>query len=328
MSWFYDALNRVEEENPAAPGEATSSVLLDDGASFLGTLESIATIGRAPVKADARSVPQCEEKPVKAAADVIKADVIRKDAKSEPIPGTAQLATTANGYRRLTIPVREDSRLVFHCDQHGLAAEQYRLLRRNLIQDFQKPAVLMITSPGEGDGKTLTALNLATCLADSGEPTLLVELDVRRPALRKLLGCEIEAPGIEDALSGKVAAYESVCYVEEFSLHVAPVVHVPRDPSHMVNGKGVREFITGARERFRWVIVDSAPVVPAADVADLLGLTDGVLLVVRAQRTPKDLAKRAFELLGRRLHSVILNAATIQSNPHYRYLSRYYHSPK
>jgi capsular exopolysaccharide synthesis family protein len=325
MSWFYDALKRVEEDNPAN-GQDRPSELIEDGRSFLGTLESIAAIGRAPAKADARgAVKQAQAEPTNE-----KPATMLPMQQNDSVAGILPLNVEAvnNGYRKITLPVREDSRLVFHSDQHGLAAEQYRLLRRNLIQDFAKPAVLMITSPGEGDGKTLTALNLASCLADSGAPTLLVELDIRRPTLRKLLGWEIEAPGIEDALAGKVPAYQSVCYVEDFSLHVAPVVQIPRDPSHLVNSKGTRDFIAGARERFRWIIVDSAPAVPAADVADLLSLTDGVLLVIRAQRTPKDLTKRAFELLGRRLHSIIFNGATIHSNPHYRYLSRYYHSPK
>jgi len=324
MSWFYEALKRVEEEHPAAPRETGSSVSVDDGPSFLGTLEAIASIGRAPSKAQAGPpVPPQEGNWAKPSADVLLGN-----SSSAPIVYTADLGPSANGYRRLTVPAREDSRLVFHTDRHGLAAEQYRLMRRKLIQDFPKNSVLMITSPGEGDGKTLTALNLASCLADSGDPTLLVELDIRRPTLSKLLGCQVETPGIEDALSGKVPANQSICYIEEFLLHVAVVVQPPRDPSHLVNGKGVRDFLSGARERFRWIIVDSAPAVPAADVADLLSLTDGVLLVVRAQRTPKDLTKRAFELLGRRLHSVVFNETTVHSNPHYRYLSRYYHSPK
>ena len=323
MSWFYDALVRVEEEKPSAAKQPGSTVLIDEGASFLTALEFITPISQKPFKehsaepillaAETRAKPTPE---VQAVHDAVVPIHIVEPPSSE------------NGYPRLTVPVREDSRLVFHADRHGLAAEQYRLLRRNLIQDFPKNAVLMITSPGEGDGKTLTALNLATCLAESGQSTLLVELDTRRPTLRKVLGCEISQPGIEDALIGNVPSYESVRFIEEFSLHVAMVARIPRDPSRLMNGRGVREFLSGARERFRWIVIDSAPAVPASDVADLLSLTDGVLLVIRAQSTPRDLAKRAFELLGRRLHGVILNEATVHSNPHYRYLGHYYHGPK
>lgn len=326
MSWFYEALKRVEEENSVALRDADSSILVDDEPSFLNTLKSITSISRAVPKMRVESAFVQEETEAPKIAPETLPEAPR-DSKIAP-PPNADVAPSASGYRRVSIPLREDSRLVFHTDRNGLAAEHYRLLRRNLIQDFPKNTVLMVTSPGEGDGKTLTALNLASCLAESGEPTLLVELDIRRPTLRRVLGVQIEAPGIEDALTGRVPAYQSVSYVEDFSLHVAAVLQTPREPSHLVNGKGVREFLAGARERFRWIIIDSAPAVPAADVADLLSLTDGVLLVVRAQRTPKDLTKRAFELLGRRLHSVIFNEATVHSNPHYRYLSHYYHSPK
>ncbi len=127
---------------------------------------------------------------------------------------------------------------------------------------------------------------------------------------------------------GKVRPHESVYFLEELSLHAAMIVQTPRDPSQVVNSKGVREFLAGARQRFRWIIIDSAPVLPAADVADLLSLTDGVLMVIRAYHTPKDLTKRALELLGRRLHSVIFNDATVHLNPQYRYLSRYYQAAK
>jgi protein-tyrosine kinase len=323
MSWFYDALKRVEQEAAAAPGNAHSGTAVegsDAGPSFLASLEFNNSI------VHPRSTPQLE---------LLVAEKDRRAVNPSPLAspdGTSGLTSfssvSPNGYRRLSIAKREDSRLVFHTDPHGLAAEHYRLLRRNLIQEFPNNAVLMITSPGEGDGKSLTALNLATCLAETESPTLLVELDIRRPTLRKVLGSHIEGPGVEDALSGKVPAYQSVCYVEDLSLYVALVVQTPRDPSKLVNGEKVREFISGARQRFRWTIVDSPPTVPAADVADLLGLTDGVLLVVRAQRTPKDLTKRALELLGPRLHSIVFNGTTVQSNPYYRHLSHYYHSSK
>ena len=309
MSWFYDALKRVEQEN-----RAVSDVLVDDGASFLGTLESIAT-GQPSTKVE-NSV-----------------DDLPQDQERETVSELAGAVATLESpevkptYRHLSLPVQADSRLVFDTDPHGLAAEQYRMLRRNLIQDFSSTAVVLVTSPGEGDGKTLTAFNLASCLADVGDPTLLLELDIRRPTVGKLLGGKLEAPGIEDALSGRAAPYETICCIDNLSLHVAAVVQVPKNPSQVVNGKGVQDFIAQARNRFRWIIVDSAPVVPAADVADLLSLMDGVLLVVRAQSTPKDLCKRAFELIGRRLHGIVFNEATVDSNPYYRYLSHYYHGP-
>jgi Mrp family chromosome partitioning ATPase len=196
-----------------------------------------------------------------------------------------------NGFRHLTLPRSEACRLVFQTDPHGVPAEQFRLLRQTLRQEFPAGAVLMITSPGAGDGKTLTSLNLSACLASSGDATLLVEADVRRPTARNIWGGAIEPPGIEDAWAGKVEPRKTIHLIDELSLHTASVARIPDNP-----------------------------VLPAADVAELLPLADGALLVIRAQRTPRELSRRAFEMLGARLHGVIFNAATVDSNPYYGYL--------
>ena len=180
----------------------------------------------------------------------------------------------------------------------------------------------MITSPGVGDGKTLTSLNLCACLADSGDATLLVEADVRRPTVRNLLGCAMVPPGIEDAFAGKVEPGQVIHLMKELSLHAAMVAKIPDDPSRLVNGSGVKQFLVWAREHFRWVVLDAPPVLPAADVAELLPFADAVLLVVRARRSPRELSKQAFEMLGKRLHGVILNEATVDSNPYYGYMSQ------
>jgi len=102
------------------------------------------------------------------------------------------------------------------------------------------------------------------------------------------------------------------------------VMKLPANPSHLITGPDVKQFLMWAREHFRWVILDAAPVLPAADVGELLPLADAVLLVVRAQNTPRELSRRAFEMLGKRLHGVILNEATSDTNTYYRYLSNYY----
>ncbi|GAC1662295.1 MAG: CpsD/CapB family tyrosine-protein kinase [Candidatus Acidiferrum sp.] len=229
-----------------------------------------------------------------------------------------------NGFRILTPVIGEDSRLVLHTDPNGLVAEQFRLLRRNLNQEFPNGATLMITSPGMGDGKTLTSLNFCTCLAETGDSTLLVEVDIRRPAVAQTLGCIAEQPGIEDALTAKVDPGAPIRLVKGLKFHAAIVANVPNDPSRLMNGDAVKEFITWARQHFRWVVLDSPPVLPVADVSALLPFTDGVLLIVRAQQTPQELSKKAIEILGKRLHGVIFNEVTSDTNSYYRYLDHYY----
>jgi capsular exopolysaccharide synthesis family protein len=234
-----------------------------------------------------------------------------------------QSRVTPDGFRRLPLSHREDSRLTVYSAPHGLAAEQFRFLRRTLEQKFPNGGVLLITSPAPRDGKTLTALNLCTCLAESGRSTLLVEGDIRQPSVHKVIGAAKDGPGIEDALAGTVEPEKVIHFVDQLSLYVAMVATPPPDPSRLISGSGTKRFLAWARENFGWVVIDSPPVLAAADVAQLVTFADAVLLVVRAQSTPRDLTIRAFEMLGDHLYGVVLNEATIESNPYYRYLADY-----
>lgn len=329
MSWFYEALKRVERDRGnAAIGDA-SSVTSSAGASLLATLESIALVpdceARARDKAAAaRSVIMAETEEARAHTTVV------QSAASRTAVVASLLEREKDGFPefapfRLAMP--ENSRLVFHTDRHGLAAEQYRLLRRKIVEEFPQPAVLMLTSPGAGDGKTLTSLNLSACLADAEERTLLLELDLRRPAICATLACTPPRPGIEDILTGKCPPEAAIRVLDGFGIHLVTVADPPRDPSHLVNSASLRDLLDWAKKRFRWVVVDCSPVVPVADVADIAALADAMFLVVRAQRSARELTRKAMEMLGPRLHGVIFNEATVHSNPYYRYLTRYYTSP-
>ena len=304
MSWFYEALMRAEGK-PAGPDMAAVGTIDKDGDSFLGEIEALsaAAVGNGQVRAERYAKPTALE---------------------EIIPLPPRPGVNSAGFRLLTVAFREESRLVFHTDPLGIAAEQFRLLRRSLVQTFPRGATLMITSPGAGDGKTLTALNLCACLTDGGDSTLLVEVDLRRPSVHRALGCTVEPPGVEDALRGKETPEKTIHFIGDLGFHAAMVARIPKDPSHLLSGRGTKDLLAWARPRFRWIVFDTAPVMPNADVAELLPAVDAALLVIRVQATPKELARRAFDVLGKRLHGVVLNEANVSSTPYYRYLSDYY----
>jgi capsular exopolysaccharide synthesis family protein len=321
MSWFYEALQRAERRGPQS-GKANGRGLDGtDGHSFLDEIEMLSSIsvkipsGNAEAKMQAgvatEEAPQATEVEVQVAA---------------PTAPSTEAQGSRNGFRHLKLPLKENSRLIFHTDPHGMAAEQFRLLRRRLTLEFSNGGVLMVTSPTMGDGKTLTSINLCSVLAELDEPTLLIETDLRRPMIGRVLSCPSEAPGMEHVLSGEAQPTQSIHLVEQLRFHVAMVANVPRDPSKLINGDGFRQFLAWARAHFRWIVLDATPVLPAADVSDLLPLADGVLLVIRAENTPWESAKRTFEILGKGLYGVILNEATLDSTPYYRYLSQSYRS--
>ena len=175
---------------------------------------------------------------------------------------------------------------MFHTDPNGLAAEQFRLLRRTLNQEFGGGGVLMTTSPGVGDGKTLISLNLSTCLADSGDSTLFVEADLRRPTARKLLGGTVEPPGIEDALAGNVEPGQAIHLIKELSLHTARSRRSPMILLTFLTGPELSGSWRGHGSIFAGLCLTQPLCFQPADVAELLPFVDAVLLVVRAQSTP------------------------------------------
>ena len=315
MSWFYEALLRAEKERPSSGNGTCSKSAGRNDESRLAPIASLPSI------ADGNSGPSAEL----ASADSSLAHE-KSTAHSAPFSRQAQKPQddSKSTFRRLSLPVREESRLVFQTDPHGLPAEQFRLLRRTLKQDFPQGASLLITSPAAGDGKTLISANLSACLASLGDKTLVVEADMRRPTWRNVWVQDIEPPGIEDAWAGKAEPAETIHAIEKLSLHVALVAKIPSNPSHLVNAAGVKRFLEWARESFHWVVIDAPPILPAADVTELLPLVDAALLVVRAQSTPRELSKRALDMLRGHLHGIVLNGATVNSSPYYGYLNSYY----
>lgn len=316
MSWFYDVLKRVEQEREPA---SSPEVNLDasGGAEFLAALEGVSGIVNHKAKTAAARVQSAPLEDAFPQAGTRAPDHSFSALSEHVISAEAS-------YPRLQLAVGERSRLVFQSDRHGLAAEQYRLLCRNLVQRLPKGGVVMVTSPGEGDGKTLTALNLSAGMAEAGDPTLLLELDVRRPGIRQLLGIDASPGQIDCTQVEADHPHHSICLVEELHFHVAMVAQLLPDPARLLHGDAVERLLDWAKRHFRWVIIDSAPVVPVADVSVLAPYADAVLMVIRAQSTPRDLLKRAVEMLGKRLSGVILNEATAYSNPYYRYLRRQY----
>ena len=240
MSLIYDKLSRAQQESAKSGKAAEVRISGQDGNSILAAIDSLySTAAKSSgAKTEAPSLA-----PLSAIADIPERcmEFPRQIAISNTLE-SPEGVTSLYGFRRLILPHQDESRLVFRADPRGLAAEQFRLLRRTLRQKFDAGAVLMITSPGAGDGKTLISLNLSACLAEAGDPTLLVEVDVRRPTIARVLGCAMEAPGIEDAFAGKVEPDQAVNFIGELSLHVAIVTQIPDDPSHLVNGAALEPF--------------------------------------------------------------------------------------
>ncbi|WP_348266539.1 CpsD/CapB family tyrosine-protein kinase [Edaphobacter paludis] len=236
----------------------------------------------------------------------------------EPVAAPASTPVAAPLESRvLTLEPDQRSRLVFLTDPLGLAAEQYKILRQRLINLRPQGGVLLITSPGPGEGKTLTSVNLSWALADAGQRTCLVDLDFRAPGVSQALGCPIDGDGVEDVLNGRRKLHEAVYQIADTRMHVLPVRNRQDSAGKLLSPSVIVPALAELRSTYYWVILDFAPVIPMADVGEVLAHVDGAILVIRAGKTARKMLPRSLEILGSKLCGVILNDSPIPGSAYY-----------
>jgi capsular exopolysaccharide synthesis family protein len=199
------------------------------------------------------------------------------------------------------------------------AAEQYRRIAAALhhVQADRQIKVVMVVSAVGGDGKTLTAANLALTLSESyRRRVLLVDADLRRPCLHALF----EENGLMGLTDGLRSTKEQPLPIRQVSqwLSLLPAGRPDPDPMSALTSSRMQRVIEEARELFDWVIIDTPPVAVLPDANLLAAMVDGAVLVIRAGSTPYPMAKRAIEAIGReRILGVVLNAAEGSSHTDY-----------
>ncbi len=220
--------------------------------------------------------------------------------------------------------------VVYHGDQ-PLASEAYRVLRTSILfsSPGQAPRSLLITSTMPMEGKTLTTANLATAMAKAEGDVLLIDADLRRPTLHKLLNVERE-PGLSNFLVGETDELPIVATMVPH-LFLMPAGAIPPNPSELLGSERMQDLLNRTRERFVRTILDSPPLVSVTDAAILSTLVSGVLLVIKAEQVPRKAARDATNhllelhahLLGAVLNNVPLHRDSYYYR-HYKYYSSYY----
>lgn len=192
------------------------------------------------------------------------------------------------------------SSLVAEVRPHAAAAEAFRHIRTNIQFSTSDALIetLLVTSPGAGDGKTVTASNLAIVMAQAGRRTLLVDGDLRRPRLHDLFDLE-RAPGLVEALT--LDAEASSLNVQETPIENLQVLSAggPVDrPAERLSSAQLRALLRSLKERFDFVVIDTPPVLAATDATYLSTQCDGTMLVARAGETTRPELQHALEALG------------------------------
>jgi capsular exopolysaccharide synthesis family protein len=209
-------------------------------------------------------------------------------------------------------------------------SEAFRALRTAILlsQADHPPQVILVTSALPREGKTTAAANLAVTLAQLGDRTALVDADLRKPGIGRLLNLGGgKYAGLSSYLAG-VSSLDliSVPHPSIPNLVAIPTGPLPPNPADLLSSHKLADAIAELRTKFRFIVIDSPPIMAATDAVILSVQVDGVLLVVRSGETPKEAFTRTRDLLASvkcRVLGVVLNAVD-SSAPDYYYSYRYY----
>jgi capsular exopolysaccharide synthesis family protein len=218
--------------------------------------------------------------------------------------------------------------LVTILEPNSSASEAYRTLRTNLLHGFvdSPPKVIVITSPGPGEGKSITCANLAVVLAQAHKNILAVDCDLRKPSLHRYFGLR-NMWGIVEILVGE-RSLPDVREEPVEGLKVVSVGAIPPTPAELLDSRRFTEFLAGVRGEFDYVLLDSPPVGMVTDPAILATQGDGVLLVLDAQKTRKASVRqsaRSLETIGANVIGTVVNNIKLDMDGSYY---PYYNDPK
>lgn len=243
--------------------------------------------------------------------------------------------------RHLGIPLLG---VVAECaDTHPLGSEQtmaggtsqigeaYRAVRTALEYSWPDtaPRAVLVTSTIPGEGKTLSALNLALALASVSRRVLLIDADLRRPTAHKGLKMS-RTPGLADVLVGKASAADAIGEVPGSHLAFLPSGTTVPSPADLLTGVTAGALLEDLRRAYDWIVIDSPPVGAVAEALALAPHCDGVITIVAAEMVPRRAALHTLERLdatGARLLGAILNRVHVQRHSYYyrHYYGHYLH---
>jgi capsular exopolysaccharide synthesis family protein len=216
--------------------------------------------------------------------------------------------------------------LIVHNFPMSGIAEAARTVRTNLL--FMAPdhpfKTLLVTSAGPSEGKTTVACCIAIAMAQADQRVVLIDCDLRKPRVHRIFR-KGSSVGVTTALLEE-SIDDAVIPTDVPNLSIIPAGPIPPNPAELFHSERFRKFLEQVQGKFDRVIIDSPPVVAVTDAVVLSTLADGTMLVVRAFKTPKDLARHALRALvdvGATLAGAVLNSVNLEKSE-YKYSHYYY----
>lgn len=283
MSRIYEALKRVEQERAAsqgAGGQFGIGLVSEPVASAFGT----PTISTEASSADSPEMP--------------------------PVMGSFSFEMLSSRCPQLEWKPDLSTMLFLNGNDQSPGAEQFRTLRSRLYHERDRLGLrtLLVTSALPKEGKSFTAVNLAQVMArQPGRSALLIDADLRCPALHRMLGTGA-GPGLADFLQGTNDEFSVMQRGPMKNLFFIPTGNSIEEPAELVGNGRLKVLLDRVESVFDWVIIDSPPAAVVSDASVLAKECDGVLLVVRSNITPFDVARRArLEFSDESLVGIVLN---------------------
>ena len=214
-------------------------------------------------------------------------------------------------------------------DRFSALMEAYSSIRASI--DFSLPRsknVLLLTSSGSSEGKSTTSVILAELFASLGRKTLLIDVDLRRPSVARLVNIERPKVGVVEVLLGHVPLEAAVVKGVHENLEILPVGEIPPNPTEIVDSPEFRAFLQKCSEEYSLVILDSAPVMGLADAPILSRIVDGTIFILEANRVPFGQARNAVRRVraagGNILGVILTKYRALEAGESYSYQYGYY----
>ncbi len=220
--------------------------------------------------------------------------------------------------------------LISDLGERSSAAEAYRVLRSNItFASVDQPVkTLLVTAATQLEGKTTTVANLGIAMSQEGKKVLLVDTDLRRPALHRMFDLD-NTRGLTSTLVGSFALEDVIQPTEIENLSVLTSGPLPPNPAELLNSAKMRELLSELQDQWDIILFDSPPTIMAADAAILASITDGVLFVIEQHNASRRIIAEAINVLQSakaRLLGVALNKWRAEGRGYYYYYYYYYGS--
>jgi len=224
------------------------------------------------------------------------------------------------------------SPLLIASDPRSALAEAYRHLRTSILLSTagHAPKTLLITSSLPAEGKTTTATNTAISLAQTGAKVLIIDADMRRPRLHSIFGIDNGA-GLSSLLASEMSDHDVTAAIrqdEKTKLFLMTSGPIPPNPAELIGSDQMGTLLDLLQQRFTHVVIDSPPIASFTDGVLLASKVDGVILVVHAGHSSRQVVRRSRQLLleiGARVFGVVLNNVNLNTKENYYYYQSYYH---